>query len=290
MTDRATGRLALGLHLGTVRDLPVTSAVAGLDGTALYSAVRDAGYVVVQDGDDTLAEAAGLRRSGSGRVLAVGDAGRIARDALVRGHGSVTLHVGTGFEDDDAAAALIGDVVTTAADTGIGLFVETHRATVTQDPWRTLRLVEAFPDLRFTADLSHWYTGVELVYGDLDAKLDALGPVFDRVRAVHGRVGSPGCIQVDVTDGAHDGSVGHFHEMWTRCFAGFLRSEDRDGAIAFLPELLPPGNGYARTVRQPDGQRVEEGDRWAQAEALCTVATAAFAEARRRTGPADRTP
>ncbi|WP_394769619.1 tRNA-dependent cyclodipeptide synthase [Lacisediminihabitans sp.] len=260
MSNAGPPALELGLNLGTLRDLPPTE-LAALGAEERYAAIRAAGFVLVQDADDVLAAGAGLRSVGMGRVDRLGDAHRIASDGIARVYGCATLHVGTGFEGDAEADALIADIVSVSERLGFPLFVETHRATVTQDPWRTLQLVARHPGLLLNGDFSHWYTGVELVYGDLEAKLDALHPVFERVRFLHGRIGSPGCIQVDVTDDSDNLAIGHFREMWTRSFEAFLHTAAAGDTIAFLPELLPPANSYARTFRRDDGAIIEEGDR-----------------------------
>ena len=275
-------RLVVGVHAGTIHGLPKTSALSGLSPAERYQAIKNAGYALIQDGDDDLAQDAGLARAGMGRVIDADDADRAARDGKSRGHGSITLHVGTGFESDEEADALVASILTASAKHGIPLYVETHRATITQDPWRTLRLIDRNPEVRFTGDFSHWYTGAELVYGDFDAKLDAIQPVFDRVRFIHGRIGTPGSIQVDVGDGLNRPFVEHFRQIWTRTFEAFLRSADPRERIAFVPELLSPTNYYARHVRSTSGDQIEEGDRWQQASLLSEIAIASFADAMHR--------
>lgn len=280
-SDASAARLIFGLHAGTISDLPAFSAMSGLNPMKRYETVRAAGFAVIQDGDDDLAGSLGLRCAGMGRVGDVGDAERVARNGKSRGHESITLHVGTGFESDGEADALVDAVLDASARHTIPLYIETHRATITQDPWRTLRLVERYPEVRFTGDFSHWYTGAELVYGNLDAKLDALQPVFDRVRFLHGRIGTPGSIQVDVGDSRDRPFVDHFVEIWSRCFEAFLRCAEPDERIVFAPELLSPTNYYARQVRAGSGELVEEGDRWGQALVLCRLALKSFSNATR---------
>ena len=264
--------------------VPVWSAVAGMTALERHLAVRDAGFALIQDGEDDLALAAGLERAGMGRVTRTGEARHLAEEGRERGLSSITLHVGTGFESDDEADALVVEILHASAAHDIPLFIETHRATITQDPWRTLRLVERHPDIRFTGDFSHWYTGVELVYGEWDAKLDALQPVFDRVRFLHGRIGTPGCIQVDVGEGRNEPYVAHFVEIWSRVFEAFLRGAEADEQIVFAPELLSPANYYALRIRTASGQLAEVGDRWEQAFVLCDLAAGAFVTAERRLG------
>jgi hypothetical protein len=121
-----------------------------------------------------------------------------------------------------------------------------------------------------------------MVYGDWDAKLDALQPVFDRVRFIHGRIGTPGSIQVDVGEGNDLPYVDHFREIWTRVFLAFLRTAAGGERIVFAPELLSPANYYALELRTAAGELVEPGDRWQQALVLCRIAQAAFAAAERR--------
>jgi hypothetical protein len=276
--------LVLGLNLSTLRDLPPSSAVSALDGGILYSFLKESGFRLVQEGDDSLAAMAGLASVGIGRVDRLGDALRIACDALARGFVGATVHVGTGFEGDAEADALIDDILTVSERCRFPIYVETHRATVTQDPWRTLQLISRFPELRLNGDFSHWYTGAQLTYGDFDAKLDALAPVFERVEFIHGRIGTPGCIQVDIGHGTEGSYVEHFREMWTRTFRAFLTSALPDDTIAFVPELLPPGNFYAPTFRASDGRRTEVGDRWQQAFILARIATESFEHAVERSG------
>ena len=103
-----------------------------------------------------------------------------------------------------------------------------------------------------------------MVYGDFDQKLLKLQPVFDRVRFIHGRIGNPGSMQVDCGNGETENRpfIRHFRQMWTRCFAAFLRSANNGDFISFTPELLPPAIYYARVW---NGR--EESDRWRSAGA-----------------------
>ena len=104
-----------------------------------------------------------------------------------------------------------------------------------------------------------------MVYGGIENKWDFIAPVFERVRFMHGRIGNPGCIQVDVGDGKNQDYVDHFKEMWTRSFEGFLKSASPGDFISFTVELLQADIFYARTVKNEQGIEREEGDRWQQA-------------------------
>ena len=52
-------------------------------------------------------------------------------------------------------------------------------------------LTKRFPEIRFNADFSHYYCGQEMVYGDFEAKLDFMAPIFERVGFIHGRIAAP---------------------------------------------------------------------------------------------------
>lgn len=120
---------------------------------------------------------------------------------------------------------------------------------------------------------------MELAYGNFEAKLDALASVFERVRFLHGRIGTPGCIQVDLGEQTDQSFVSHFREMWTRTFRAFITTAAPGDTIAFLPELLPPVNFYARPFRGLNGRMLEDGDRWQQACVLAEIAADAFERA-----------
>jgi hypothetical protein len=245
-------------------------------------AIKDAGYDGVQFiqplSRDLLAQARGLGLGvcGSGRVNEPADADALAQEAHLAGLDCLTLHVGWGIEDDDQAARLITAVLEASRKFSIPLYPETHRATIFQDLWRTVEFARRFPELRFNGDFSHWYTGLEMVYGGFERKLAFIQPVMDRVRFLHGRIGNPGCIQVDIGDGdpAKQLHVAHFKSLWTAVFKSFLRNPESQTSICFVPELLAPDIFYARTF-----QGREESDRWQQSLVLVRIAKQCFAAA-----------
>jgi hypothetical protein len=263
------------------------------DDEAVYAAIRDAGYEGVQGFPVSIAGLPAVDAETCGKYgLACATSGRVDEPGTIdkqtkywadNGFESATVHVGRGHEDDALARALVDEILTASERHGFPLFVETHRGTVTQDTWRTVQLVEEFPDLRFTGDFSHWYTGLEMTYGDFDERIAFIEPVFERTRFLHGRIGDPGCIQIDVGDGdpATHPSVAHFETFWTAAFRGFLGHADPAEQVVFAPELLPAAINYARTVPGPDGDRVEEGDRWQQAQVLTAIARRCYDRASR---------
>lgn len=267
-TPQAT--LAVYLNLGTLTDLPAWSVGPRGDAAEVMAAVKAAGFEGVQGGDAEEARAAGLGHCGAGRVNEPADADRIARENRDAGSQCATLHVGWGLEDDDAVDRLVRAVLEASAKHGLPMYIETHRATITQDLWRTVQIARRHPDVRFNGDFSHWYTGLEMVYGGFETKLAFMQPVLDRVGFMHGRIGNPGCMQVKVereASGQWPSYVQHFQAMWTAAMRGFRGWAAPGQRLIFAPELLQPSIFYARTFAgpQPGDAPREECDRWQQA-------------------------
>lgn len=282
----AAPRLVPYLNMGNLADLPDWSAGPRGGKQEVYSAIKTAGFEGVQGDDPATALQAGLGCAGGGRINAVGEADDLCKQLNDAGFIAGTLHVGWGIEDDDQVDALVGDIIDASVKHDMPLYIETHRATITQDIWRTVKLIERFPGVRFNGDFSHWYTGLEMPYGTVELKTDFAAPVFDRIGFMHGRIGNSGCIQVDIgpdlaTAKGH-AHVQHFMEMWTLTMMGFIKNAGPGETLIFAPELLQPAINYARAFPDSDGQPREESDRWQQALLYVEIASECFEAARER--------
>lgn len=288
-------RLRRDLNLGTLAGLPRASRGWRATLREQLALVKADGYEAVQiwTPDDAACDAAcgvGLALTGMGRARAPAEVAPLVKHQLDLGCGITTLHLGDSFESDAEMDAFAAAVLDASARHAHPVYVETHRGTLTQDIRRTLDWVERWPDLRFNADLSHWYTGHELTYGgEFQTRLARLQPVLDRVRFLHARVGNPGCIQTALDEPGE--SLGHFREMWTHCFAGFLRSARPGDFLSITPELLPQrlGEGAGATwlhYAQPRADSCrgafggEPSDRYDDAARLWDVACECFVVAR----------
>jgi hypothetical protein len=145
--------------------------------------------------------------------------------------------------------------------------------------------------VRFNCDFSHYYCGQELPYGDWDAKMKFMAPIFERTGFMHGRVASSGCIQVPVAplvDGrplqAHGMTdyLAHFKDMWTLAMSGFYRNACPGDVLIFAPELLAGTHYYARKFVDSNGNLREESDRYAEAQAYAALARECFKTANSR--------
>ena len=167
-----------------------------------------------------------------------------------------------------------------SVSSGYPVYLETHRATMTQDIKRTLDLIETLPELRFNGDFGHWYIGHELTYGDMDFKFAKMAPVFQRTRFMHLRVSSNAFGQLTASDPAEARHLDYYRRMWTASFAGFLADAGPGDYFAVHPELLPARAFYPKMIPGPDGTLHEESDRWTESAFLIEVARQCFAAAK----------
>lgn len=274
-------RVEAYLNMSTLDHLPSwSSAPAVLASTEIgevTNSLLSAGYTGVQCLDPERYMAAGLRGCILGRANTPQEIRELTRSWSGRGLDCGTLHVGWGFESSEESAACARTVVECSEKYRLPLYIEIHRATIVQDPWRTLQLVEAVPQVRFNGDFSHWYTGLELVYGDIVHKWDLLQPVFDRVRFMHLRVGNSSTMQLTLKEPSMAVAMEHYREMWQRSMAGFLDGAAPGDFFIVAPELLSSTPNYARLVfNSQDETWREDSDRWQESLALVEVARECF--------------
>ena len=70
---------------------------------------------------------------------------------------------------------------------------------------------------------------------------------------------------MDINNEENLSYVAHFKTMWTKSFAGFLKTAQPGDYICFTIELLKADIYYARTIKTQNNTEQEEGDRWQQA-------------------------
>lgn len=146
-----------------------------------------------------------------------------------------------------------------AEDAGITLNIETHRNRMTTELVFTLHLLDRFPNLRLTGDLSHYVVGREFWYPMLDEDHAMMHRIIDHCWGYHGRVASREQIQLQIDFPQHRHWVEVFMGWWERGFRQWRAKAGPDETLTFLCELGPPE--YAMTG--PDGY--ELSDRWQEA-------------------------
>ncbi|MEX0322775.1 MAG: hypothetical protein AB3N63_11485 [Puniceicoccaceae bacterium] len=286
--------LKVYLNLDNLADLPDFSIWNGRRGKAAWTQLRANGFDGVQITDNNpVPDELDLPYCGLDRINSPSEADSVFRLHKERGDSCITLHVGWGIEDDDDTFRLVEAILNASARFDLPCFIETHRATITQDIWRTVQLTKKFPEILFNGDFSHYYCGLEMVYGDFHDKLDFMEPIFSRIGFMHGRIASPGSMQVPIQDSINKpfhavGEVDyleHFKEMWTRAMAGFLSNAGPGDVLIFAPELLKSDIYYARVFPDASGKLVEESDRYTQALLYQKIARECFNKANSLANP-----
>ena len=102
------------------------------------------------------------------------------------------------------AAKFLREARKIANDAGKCLFVETHRNNIPESLNQALQLIEAYPEVRFTGDLSHFVVVGEFYGWESEGALERMQPVLSRISHLHGRISNGEAVQVDVGDGTGD--------------------------------------------------------------------------------------
>ena len=161
-------------------------------------------------------------------------------------------------------------------DAGVALHFETHRDRMTTDLYFTLRLLDRFPDLRLTGDLSHYVVGREFAWPISDENHRLMHRVIDQCWGFHGRVASREQIQVQISFAHQRDWLDLFMGWWEYGFRSWRRRAPADATLTFLCELGP--REYAMTGS--DGY--ELSDRWQEAQLLMRLVRELWATARPR--------
>ncbi|MDG0812568.1 sugar phosphate isomerase/epimerase family protein [Cohnella rhizosphaerae] len=130
----------------------------------------------------------------------------------------------------------------TEARLGVTVGHETHRVRAMFTPWTTARLLRKFPELRITADFSHWMTVCE---SHLEDQEENVSLAIERAVHIHGRIGYPEGPQVP-----HPAAPEYRSELelylgwWGRILNAKRLKGEANGT--FTAEFGPPG--YMHTL------------------------------------------
>jgi hypothetical protein len=144
----------------------------------------------------------------------------------------------------------------------VAVNIETHRDRMTTDLLFTLQLLDCFPDLRLTADLSHYLVGREFAWPVDDTNHAMIHRILDNSWAIHGRIASREQVQISFRFPQHQNWLDLFLGWWEYAIRSWKKRADPDATLTFLCELGPPP--YAIT----GANGLELSDRWQDALVL----------------------
>lgn len=124
-----------------------------------------------------------------------------------------------------------------AAQLGLELCFETHRSRILFNPWVTPRVLDALPEIRLTADISHWCVVAERL---MDSEPEVIARMAPHVHHIHGRVGYDQGPQVP-----HPAAPEYAHCLRSHqhCWEQFWDAQRQSGTeqATLTPEFGPDG-------------------------------------------------
>lgn len=245
-----------------------------------FRRVQEAGFEVVEcwlnDANERehkeALEAAGLRLVLGHRPFTLEDVRQTVERAVRLGADFVFAQPADAFTPAEQVAELCRDGRKLANDRGVPFFVETHRNNFTENLPQTKQLIDLVPDIRITADLSHFVVVGEFYGWAEERAVDRMAPVLERTSHMHGRISNGEAVQVDVGDGTGE-TAQFFVRLWATAMRHWLQEAQPGDVFPFASELGPPR--YAITL--PDGR--EFSDRWEQSLVMKRLAEQAWTQA-----------
>lgn len=146
-----------------------------------------------------------------------------------------------------------------AEKVGMQLLFETHRDSTLNDLFYTLQLIEAVPEMRLCADLSHFVIDREFRAPIPAVDQGYIDRILERSDCFQGRIAGREQIQLQIDFPQHQEWVKIFRSWWKKGMRLWRQRNNNDATLRFLCELGPPP--YAMT----DGNRLELSDRWDEA-------------------------
>ncbi|NLH82692.1 MAG: sugar phosphate isomerase/epimerase [Phyllobacteriaceae bacterium] len=155
---------------------------------------------------------------------------------------------------------------------GMALQFETHRASITNDLFSTLQLIDAVPEMRLACDLSHYVVDREMIPPLSEEMGLQISRILARCDSFQGRVASRNQIQVQLDFPQHAKWLRLFEGWWREGFARWRARAGESDRLVFLSELGP--TEYAIT----DAAGAELSDRRLEALTLRDIARRLWAE------------
>ncbi len=232
-TIAAAGFDASDIHIPSLRESPEeTASLHARHGIALVAMITSEG------------------RSPEEHCASLGDRFALAaRCAPVH----INCHTGRDTFSLDENLAVFREALALGRRAGISVSHETHRGRATYSAPATRELLRAMPELRITADFSHWCCVHESLLADQGEAVDL---AIARTDYIHARVGHAEGPQVNDPRGPEWKAEVDAHMDWWRRIARARGAEGKE-ELFVCPEFGPPP--YMSTV---PGSRRPVADLW----------------------------
>jgi hypothetical protein len=142
---------------------------------------------------------------------------------------------------------------------GLPVLFETHRDCTLNDLYYALQLIEAVPEMRLCADLSHYVIDREMRLPLEETDRERMHSILERSDCFQGRIANREQVQVQINFPQHRDWVLQFRQWWKDGIGMWRERNADDATLIFLCELGPPP--YAIT----DANQAELSDRWQEA-------------------------
>lgn len=146
-----------------------------------------------------------------------------------------------------------------AADAlGLEVCFETHRSRCLFNPWRCEQIVGELPDIRLTADVSHWCVVAERL---MDTEMPTIRTIAPNVRHIHARVGYDQGPQVPHPAAPEYAEALSSHQ---HCWEVFWEVQRTSGTVTttMTPEFGPDGYLHRLPFTQAPVADLWEINRW----------------------------
>ena len=167
----------------------------------------------------------------------------------------INCHAGRDIFSFEENLQIFQRVVELSRSSGIPILIETHRGRPTYSAIETRRYLEALPDLRLTADFSHWMVVHESDLADQSINLET---AIARADYIHARVGYAEGPQIpDPRAPERDHAVTRHLGLWQKIID--QHKKDSKEALYITPEFGPPVYMHtAPFTNQPVGDAWEQ--------------------------------
>ena len=164
------------------------------------------------------------------------------------------------------ALAIIDRLTELTAQADFPVYVETHRGRLTNDLHFMLDILDARPDLKLLADLSHYVVAREIELPVSQEVDQQIAGILQHAWAFHGRVAGAGQVQLPLSFPQHKPYLDLFTAWWQRGFQSWRERAGENDTLTFVTELGPQPY-YA--IAGADGRDLS--DRWEEAVMLKTL-------------------